>query len=284
MKTTASNVTVFGYQDYRVFLQDWVRHEKSTRPHFSYRWFSKKAGFQSSNFIMLVMQGKRNLTEDSLMKCATGLELNKQEEEFFKNLVYLNQAHTQDQRASYLKQMLQSKKVRQQKRIEREHYEYYSTWYHPVVRELVVAKGCSGTPEEVAERIGPEVTPAQVAKSIALLESLGFIQKTESGKWRQSSAIISTAPELEHVVLNTYHKALLDLTRTQMDATPPERQTVYSMTLGIHKDRLPQLQAKVQEFKNEIFKLVSEDINPEEVVLLNVQMYPVTKANDGGAK
>jgi uncharacterized protein (TIGR02147 family) len=230
----------------------------------------------------MVMQGKRNLTEDSLIKFAAGLELNKQEEEYFRNLVFLNQAQTPDIKNSYLKQMLRSKKVRQMKRIERQHYEYYSTWYHPVVRELVVAKGCSGTPEEVAEKIAPPITTAQAAKSIALLESLGFIQKTESGKWRQSSSIISTSPELEPVVIHNYHKAILDLAKSRMDALPSEQQQSFCMTLGIHKDRIPQLRAKLREFQSEIFKLVSEDINPEEVVLLNVNLFPVTQPKGGG--
>lgn len=282
MNTHPHKVNIFDYKDYRVFLQDWVRRSKDTQPHFSYRWFARKAGFQSSNFLMLVTQGKRNLTEDSLIKCANGLDLNKQEEEFFRNLVFLNQAQTPDKKNSYLKQLLRSKKVRQMKRIERQHYEYYSTWYHPVVRELVVAKGCNGTPEEIVKRLAPEVTPSQVAKSIALLEALGFIQKTESGGWRQTSSIITTAPELGSVALHNYHKTLLELTQGQMDTLPPEQQTMFCMTLGVRRDRIPQLQAKLREFQNEIFQLVSEDVTPEEVVLLNVQMYPVTKP--GGEK
>lgn len=284
MKTQEIKPNVFDYKDYRAFLQDWVRKAKYSPHGFSYRRFSRKAGFQSSNFLMLVIQGKRNLTEDSLLKCATGLDFNKQEEDFFRNLVFLNQSHTPDQKHSYLTQMLRSKKLRQMKQIERQQYEYYSTWYHPVVRELVVAKDCNGSPEEIAKRISPEVTPTQVAKSIALLESLGFIQKTESGTWRQTNPILAAAPEMHSVVIHNYHKNLLDLTRTKMDEVPETQQTVFTMTLGIKRDRLPQLQTKLKEFREEIFRLVSEDTSPEDVVLLNVQMYPVTQPKEGGAK
>ncbi len=282
MTTPDTRPSVFNYKDYRVFLQDWV-HKAKFSPHgFSYRRFSKKAGFQSSNFLMLVIQGKRNLTEESLTKCATGLDFNKQEEEFFRSLVFLNQAHTPDQKHSYLTQMLKSKKLRQMKQIERQQYEYYSTWYHPVVRELVVAKDCNGSPEEISKRISPEVTPAQVAKSIALLESLKKKKKTESGTWRQTNPIISAAHEMRTVIIHNYHKNLLDLTKARMDEVPETQQTVYTMTLGIKRSRLTQLQTKVKEFQEEVFRLVSEDTSPEDVVLLNVQMYPVTKT--GGDK
>lgn len=282
METTQTKPSVFSYKDYRAFLQDWV-HKARFSPHgFSYRRFSRKAGFHSSNFLMLVIQGKRNLTEESLAKCAQGLEFNKQEEEFFRSLVFLNQAHTPDQKHSYLTQMLRSKKLRQMKQIERQQYEYYSTWYHPVVRELAVAQDCNGSPEEIAKRISPEVTPAQVSKSLTLLESLGFIQKTETGTWRQTNPIIAASPEMRSVVIHNYHKNVLDLTKTRMDEVPEEQQTVFTMTLGIKRERLPQLQAKLKEFREEIFRLVSEDTSPEDVVLLNVQMVPVTKT--AGAK
>ena len=277
MKTTETKPSIFNYKDYRAFLQDWVQKARFSPHGFSYRRFSKKAGFHSSNFLMLVIQGKRNLTEESLIKCAAGLDLNKQEEEFFRNLVFLNQAHTPDQKHSYLTQMMRSKKLRQMKQIERQQYEYYSTWYHPVVRELAVAQDCHCSPEEIAKKISPEVTPTQVAKSIALLESLGFIEKAESGTWRQTNPIISAAPEMRTVIIHNYHKNVLELTKFKMDEVPEEKQTVFTMTLGIKRERLVQLQTKIKEFREEIFRLVSEDTSPEDVVLLNVQMFPVTK-------
>ncbi len=42
---------------------------------FSYRVFSRLAGFKSSNIFKLVMDGDRNLTEESLKKFILGLSL-----------------------------------------------------------------------------------------------------------------------------------------------------------------------------------------------------------------
>ncbi|MBI4412615.1 MAG: TIGR02147 family protein, partial [Deltaproteobacteria bacterium] len=53
-----------------------------------------------------------------------------------------------------------------------------------------------------------------------------------------------------------------------------------SMTLGVKRERLPQLRAKIREFRQEILKLVANDTEPEEVALLNIQLYPVTKVPD----
>ncbi len=53
--------SIFTYTDYRAFLHDAYTHAKATNPAFSYRYFAKKAGFSSPNFLKLVIDGVYNL-------------------------------------------------------------------------------------------------------------------------------------------------------------------------------------------------------------------------------
>jgi uncharacterized protein (TIGR02147 family) len=229
---------------------------------------------------MLVIQGKRNLTEESLKGFIIGLNLNKQEQEFFRNLVFFNQAKTHPDKNFYYHRLLQSKKFNQLKPIEKQHYEYYSTWYHPVVRELVASQEFDGTPEWIAKRLSPPITPAQASKSIELLEGLGFIKKIGDGRWRQSSTIVSTGPELTSVVVHNYHKTLLDLSKEVMDILSMKHRDVSALTLGVKRNHIPELRSKIREFRREILKMVTEDTEPEEVLQLNIQLYPVTKISE----
>ncbi|MBI1908864.1 MAG: TIGR02147 family protein [Deltaproteobacteria bacterium] len=277
MGRTGSKIDLFQYRDYRSFLKDWYKAAKAERSSYSFRLFAKKAGFVSSNFLMLVMQGKRNLTEESLKKCLVGLGLNKQEQDFFRSLVFFNQAKTHEDKHFYYQQLLRSRKFRQLKPIEKQQYQYYSAWYHPVVRELVVSPEFDGTPEWIARHLFPAIAPAQAAKSIELLEGLGFIEKDKNGRWQQTSTIISTGPELISVVVHNYHKLLLDLSKQVMDQLSLKDREVSALTLGVKKERLEELRNKIREFRQEILKLVSEDTEPEEVVQLNIQFFPVTK-------
>ncbi len=280
MDTRQKKVNLFEYRDYRLFLRDWYKETKGARRSFSFRSFSKKAGFQTSNFMMLVIQGKRNLTEESLKKFVVGLGLNKQEQDFFRNLVFFNQAKTHHDKNFYYQRLLQSKKLGQLKPIEKEQYEYYSTWYHPVVRELVVSKDFDGTPESIARRLAPPLTVTQVSKSIELLDKLGFIKKNGNGRWEQSQTLLSTGPELTSLVVHNYHKNLLDLSKEVMDQLSLKYRDVSSVTLGVKRERLGIIREKVREFRQEILKLASEDLEPEEVVLLNMQLFPVTKIKE----
>lgn len=282
METThpvASKVNIFEYRDYRKFLQDWFQQAKKTRRSYSYRAFAQKAGFHTSNFLMLVIQGKRNLTEESVTRVATGLGLNKQEQEFFRNLVFFNQAGSHAEKDAYYQRLLQSKKVSQLQPIEKQQYAYYATWYHPVVRELVASKEFDGTPEWIANRLSSTVTPAQIAKSLELLETLGIIQKTEGPRYRQVNTLISTGPEVSSIVVHNYHKSLLDLSKSVMDELSLDYRDVSALTLGVSRERLPEIRNKVREFRKEVLKMVSGENEPEEVFQLNIQLFPVTKMN-----
>lgn len=280
MKNGDSKLNLYEYTDYRQFLKDWFAASKATRNAYSYRVFSRKAGFKSTNFIMLVIQGHRNLSEESLNKCLYALHLNKQEQEFFRNLVFFNQSQTHQDKDSYYQRLLQSKKFSQLKPIEKQQYEYYSAWYHPAVRELVISKDFDGSPEWIAKKLSPPITPLQAAKSIELLSSLGFIKKNGNGGWEQCGTIISTGPELTSLVVHNYHKILLDLSKNVMDELSLEYRDTSAMTLGVPRQRLPQLRDKIREFRQEILKLVANDTSPEEVAFLNIQFYPVTKIQE----
>ena len=275
-----SRVQIFHYTDYRQFLHDWYREAKKSRGSFSFRTFSKRAGFTSPNFFKLVMDGDRNLSEESLQKFIVGLKLNKQEQDFFRNLVFYNQSKDHEQKDRYYQNLIRSRKFNQLKPIDKQQYEYYSTWYHPVIRELVVSQYFDGTPESIFRRLSPEVTAAQVIRSIELLESLGFIEKNKSGHWKQSSSLVSTGAEVQSVAVFNYHKTLLDLTKEILDRVPAAKRDISTMTLGVKKGRIAELKKKIQEFRQEVLKMIAMDAEPEEVIQLNIQLFPVTKEEE----
>ena len=74
---------IFDYLDYRAFLKDMFCFRKWKDKHFSYRYFAGKSGFASPNYLKLVIDGDRNLTNGSIAKIAKGFKLKKQEREYF---------------------------------------------------------------------------------------------------------------------------------------------------------------------------------------------------------
>ncbi len=277
MSRRPPNVSVFEYLDYRAYLRDWYVDQKQ-KPGFSFRAFSKEAGFDSPNFLKMVMDGIRNLTEKSIIPFIKGLKLNKQEKDFFRNLVFYTQAKTAEKKNFFYERMIESRQYSRLKPLDKPQYEFFSTWYHPVVRELVLKPDFDGTPEFLANRIRPSITPAQATHSLKTLEMLGFIRQNDQGKWEQADSLVTTGPELRNQAFMKYHQGLLELAREELPRIPPERRDVSALTLGITEGQIAELKEKVKEFRGEIMKMVSSNERTDHVYLLNIQLMPVTVA------
>lgn len=273
-----SRINIFEYTDYRKFLRDWYQASKIAGSPFSYRAFSQRAGLKSINFLKFVMDGIRNLTAESTAKFALGLKLNKQETEFFKNLVLYSQARTHEEKNRHYQDLLHSRKYSQLQPIERDQFEYYATWYHPVIRELVVSRDFDGNYEWIAQHLFPAISTSQAEKSVKLLEKLGFIERLKNGRWKQANTLVSTGAELKSHIVHNYHKIVLDLTKQVIDEIPMDRRDVSTMTLGVPRSQIPELKKLIQKFRQEVLKAVSSEAPTEEVLQLNIQMFPLTNS------
>ncbi len=276
MPKTTTPINLFEYLDYRKFLKEWYEYHKKNTRGFSFRSFSKAAGFGSPNFLKRVMDGTRNLTASSLQGVMKGIGLNKQESEFFKCLVNFNQSESHEDKNLHYQKIITSQKFSRLKPLQKDQYEFCSTWYHPIIRELVVMEEFDGTPEWLAKTVRPSITPQLAKKSVELLERLQFIKKTGPKKWIQTEPVVTTGHEAISLTSLNYHKNVLDLVKHQLARTYPQERDVSALTLGVKKGRLPQIKKKIQEFRAEILQLVSEDASPEDVVLLSMQLLPVS--------
>lgn len=101
----ATKPKIHEYSDYRSFLRDLVKVYRVTKPSFSFRNFSRKAGFKSSSTLASVLSERRNLTESSARKVAQAFKLSLAETEILIALVHLTRSKSDVQKI-YLKQKL----------------------------------------------------------------------------------------------------------------------------------------------------------------------------------
>jgi uncharacterized protein (TIGR02147 family) len=266
---------VYDYLDYRAFLKEMVAYNKQKRSNFSYRAFSRVAGFKSPNFLQLVISGQRNLTNESIAKITKGFALKKQEREFFENMVFMNQAKSHEEKDHYYKKMRSARGYTKINRLEKEQYEYFSRWYYPVIRELVTLGKADYPPEKLAAMLKPGISTAEVARAVTLLERLRMIKRDKNGKWVQCDRIITPGPDIQSLILINLHKELLRISMEALDRFPAEQREFNSMILSTTKKNIPVIKEKMKKFRDEILELISEDSQPDQVIQLNLQLFPL---------
>jgi uncharacterized protein (TIGR02147 family) len=274
--------SVFEYSDYRAFLKEMFQYRKETTPGYSHRYFARMAGFAAPNFLKLVIDGKRNLTSASISQVAKGFKLKKQEREFFENLVYMNQAEDLAEKNHYYRKMIAMTPKSGIKKIDQAQYDYFSRWYLPVIRELVVFGDRSQTAEQIAGRLDPPVRVKDVENAMDRLMQLGLIRKDDRGRWEQNEALLRTEPEVKSVLIANFHREMIRLADTAIERFPAAKRDITALTLSIDKDRLPELKEKIAAFRQEILENFAADPNPDQVIQINFQVFPVTRTNSKG--
>ncbi len=267
---------IYNYLDYRVFLKDLFDFRKEKNSNFSYRYFSGKAGFSSPNFLKLVTEGQRNLSNEGIAKVAKGFSMKKQESEFFEYLVLMNQAATHEEKNHYYKKMTAIRGFASCQKLEKESYEYFSKWYYPVVREVAILGSCDFSPERIAKALKPQITSSQAKKALKLLVKLGLLKKDENGKWEQSSKIVGTAPEVNSLTIANFHREMIGLAAEAIEQYPSEKRDITALTLNVKEEMMPQIKQKIASFRKELLEMALRSGEGNQAIQVNFQAFPLS--------
>jgi len=268
---------IFDYMNYREYLDDMYKEKKEMGAFYSFRIFSQKAGFKSPNFLKLVIKGERNLSKESVFKFVKALKLNRNEADYFENLVFFNQSKTLEEKNSYLKKMMKYRKKSDPHKIEESEYKYYSAWYHPVVRELAAAADFKDDYKKLGKMVIPPITPLEAEKSVKLLLNLDFIRKVENDGYRLTEKSLTTGPTVRSIAVANYHKEMMKLASESIERFSSQEREVTSLTLTVSEDTVDTIKQRLKQFREDLLELTDGEKNPQQVVQLNLQLFPLSE-------
>jgi uncharacterized protein (TIGR02147 family) len=269
--------SIFEYTNYREYLRDFYEQKKAGSPYYSYRLFAEKAGFKAPNLLKLVTDGQRNLTKGSVLKFARGLKLNKAEADYFENLVFFNQSSLLDEKNIYLRKLMKYRAKSDPRRIEASEYEYYSAWWHPVVRELSTAMDFRGDYGRLGEALIPPISGGEAQKSLQLLVRLGFVEAHADGSYSASSPSLTTGPRVRSVAVANYHREMMKLASESIERFAAAERDITSLTLGVSEPTMRIIVERLQALRKDLLELAEAERSPDRVVQLNLQLFPLSR-------
>jgi len=268
---------IFTYLDYRKYLRDLYTEMKSSTKHFSFRFFAKTAGLKSPNYLKLVMDGERNLSQESIRKFCKGLKLRKSEQEFFENLVHMNQSKTDEERNFYYKRLKGSKKYVEAKKIEVDQFEYYSKWYYVAIRELISLPYFKNSPRWITKKLDNKITPKQAREAIELLIRLNFIKKNKDGTLEQIDSSITTGEEVRSLAVANFHRAMLVKAAKSIEETPAKFRDISALTIPVSEETLKEVKKRIQEFRKELHAYIASQNHYDAVYQFNFQFFNLSE-------
>jgi uncharacterized protein (TIGR02147 family) len=270
---------IFEYTDFRAYLKDYYLEKKEKNPRFSYETWTQKVGFTNRGFLYSVLHGSKKLSKLHCHKLSQALKHTKTEAQYFECIVFYTQEENQENRTVFLQQAFQCKcgVASPSHLIRKDQYEYLSRWYHSVIRALIEVQPFKDDYEQLARRITPSVTAAQVKKSIRLLERLNLIVKNDDHTWHVTDKSLKAGEELSQTAKTGFHLECNNLARKSILNFTPEKQHVSSLVLGISEQTFEQICKETRSFKNRIIELANNDKTADMVYQYQLTFFPVTK-------
>jgi uncharacterized protein (TIGR02147 family) len=262
------------YSDFRQYMLDYYE-ERKRRSVFSWREFSKIAGFSSSSYMKVVCDGKSKLSRIGVERTGAAMGLVGFEMEYFRAMVEFGQAATEEKKKAAYENMLAIAKVHKVRVLEGDLFEFYDSWQNPVVRELAPLMP-GATPGEIAKKCYPEISAAEVQQSLNFLTKAGLLKKAGDSAFVQAETSITGTPDATRLALRGMHRQMSKLATPALDL-PVEQRNFSGVTMGVSRESYERIVKVLDECRRQIIAIAADDKDIDQVYRLNLQLFPLTK-------
>ena len=269
---------MFGFLDHRDYLREWFESKRRIVRTFSYRVFARKAGFASHAFLSEVIQGRRNLSEESVDKCIHALGLAGEASNYFQLLVRYGQESHLDRRRDHLSELLRLQASQNIERVAGSQSEYFARWLHIALREVAVFGGFGSDWKAMAGFFKTPVTEEEVRQGIELLLRLELLRKGEDGTFQYSCPRL-TPGDIDVRTVAALKRQMILLAVDQLGRPDAPDAHVSSVTLSVSRDKLFRIREILDRTRRELLAETATDDTPADQVLqINLQMVPLTES------
>lgn len=275
------------YLDYRAYLADFFEYKKaqfsSSRVPYNYSHFSAACGLKTPQYLKLIIEGSRNLSEKTIPQVARALNLKKEEFIDFNLLVLSNQETDPGKRALLFKELMDYRVQLKIKKgeISKKHFEQLPNWATWVLFEATELPLNFSDSRDLQKLLRYKVTPQQAEDALNQLIKLGLIEKTAQG-FKKKRHLIQNADEIPVELVRSLQAQFMYLALESLYQDGPTEREFGSLTLALTQKEFQEIRFKLRQQRKSIQKDISvarqSGSKGERIYQLNIQLYPVTTA------
>lgn len=265
---------IIEYTDFRKFMLDFYEDRK-LRHAFSWREFSKLAGFSSCSYMKVVCDGKSKLSKIGVERTGQAMGLVGYEMEYFRAMVKFGQEESDEKKKAAYEEMLAIAKVNKVRVLDSDVFDFYGSWKNPAIRELAPMMP-GATPGELAKKCYPEVSAEDVRNALGFLVKNDFLKKAGENTFEQTEKSVVGNPEATRLALRDMHREMAGLAGASLDLPRNERNFT-GVTMGISKDSYDRIVKVLDDCLRQVVAIANEDRNIDQVYRLNLQLFPLTR-------
>lgn len=268
------------YLSVHQYLQDFYLFRKEEGLHFSYDVWAKELGVNDKSYIRLMVFGKRPINARMTAAFLENLGLSADDQEYFAILVQYTQSKTREQKEAFGKKLISLLKNDTDRLEIQAHHDFLSDPFLPRLQVLLSFQDLQASPAQVAWLLG--ITEDVVMASLAKLEDLRLIEKTESG-YRPLKKSFKVPDQFGDLGLENFYKKNLEDAQEAMNLPKDERR-FKSLFLPLNKEEFNEYLNALQVFVNEqLFKFNRDEYADRRLYQVHFHAFPVSARNEGKA-
>jgi uncharacterized protein (TIGR02147 family) len=283
----ASRAPVLGeYTDFRQYLKDTYDYRRATegtglRP-YSYSTFSAAADIKSPNYLKLIIEGRRNLSDDMIARFAKALRLNKQETEEFRALAHYGQAMEPLERNHYLKELadLRARRAFDSGEINEANWNKVPGWIGWVLYAMTEQADVKFDTQTLQRLFRAKSAPDDIRESLQkLIDSGDLARNLETGEVYKARDLVESPQDLPVALIRKLQADLIYLAIESLFRDSPKDREFGAMTLAMTEEEFQHVRFELRQMRKRMQKdiLVKRKATKgDRVYQMNIQLFPVT--------
>lgn len=274
------------YTDFRQYLKDvydWRRTHESTgfRP-YSYSTFSAAADIKSPNYLKLIIDGRRNLSEDMITRFARALRLPKSDLEEFRALVRYGQASAPIERNQHLKELadLRAQRALASGEISESNWEKVPGWIGWVLYAMSEQANVKFEPQTLARLFRAKASADDIRVSLRKLIDSGELSRDlETGVVTKGRDLTESPQDLPVPLIRKLQAELIYLGIESLFRDSPKDREFGAMTLSMTEDEFNQVRFELRQLRKRLQRDISvkrKANQGDRVYQMNIQLFPLT--------
>lgn len=268
------------YMDFRLYLKDFLDFKRSQKlglRKYSTSDFAAAADLKSPQYLKLVIERQRNLSEDGALKFCKALGLNKEDSTQFLNLVFYNQATQPKERYHYL-QKLSEHRAKSVDGIKTPH------WLKVILYSICEGMGGEHSVEDFKNLLGDKSKVNELKECLDELVSENAIEAiTVDGTvmYRKSPGQNTFSSDIPIDVIKKIQSDLLLLALESLFSDSPKDRDLGSFSIALTAKEFEETKFEIRKFRKALLKnlLMKREQSPgEKVYQVQFQIFPVTKS------
>lgn len=276
------------YMSYRIYLADFYAYKRKASQGqlraYNYAVFSAAANIKSPNYLKMIIEGKRNLSDDMIGKFGKALGFNKDQVEEFRLLVGFTQASDPADRNLYLKKLSEHRVNTKLKsgEIDRKTWEKVPNWIAWIIYAMVDQDGVSFDTKSLKELLRDKATEDEIETALTSLLASGELKKDEAtGELKKVRSLIESPEEVPVALVRKLQAQLMYLGLESLYQDAPTEREFGTLTVSLTKTEFEELKFKLRQMRKALHKdnsIARTSGKGERVYQLNIQLFPVTNA------